>query len=125
MIGLIPLLIAAWWKATAPYRAPWSVRARLSKPFALASSTRSVIRPSPSSRLNSECVWRWTKSLEAIGIGKAMVAAGGLPEPATLARKQGFHGGHDSVDPEGVLGPARVQAIAGDQRPIRRGPERK
>src|SRR5258706_9158072 len=65
MIGLMPLADAAWWNATAPYRAPWSVRARLSKPFAEASSTRSTIRPSPSSRLNSEWVWRWTKSFDA------------------------------------------------------------
>jgi hypothetical protein len=28
-----------------------------------------VIRPRPSSRLNSECVWRWTKSFGAMLTG--------------------------------------------------------
>ena len=55
-IGLIFFAVAAWEKATAPYRAPWSVTARESKPRCAASVTRSSIRPRPSSRLNSE----WT-----------------------------------------------------------------
>ena len=40
-------------------------------------STRSVIRPSPSSRLNSEWVWRWTKSFGAMRHGVSMVPAPG------------------------------------------------
>ena len=39
-----------------------------------AASTRSVIRPSPSSRLNSEWTWRCVKSFGAIVIGRPMVA---------------------------------------------------
>src|SRR5262245_35639415 len=34
-------------------------------PWAAAASTSSVIRPRPSSRLNSEWTWRWVKSLGA------------------------------------------------------------
>src|SRR5687768_20 len=36
-----------------------------SMPWAAAASTSSVIRPRPSSRLNSEWTWRWVKSLGA------------------------------------------------------------
>ena len=41
--------------------------AMASKPWADASLTRSLMRPRPSSRLNSECKCRWTKSFGAMG----------------------------------------------------------
>ena len=42
-----------------------------------AASTSSVIRPRPSSRLNSEWTWRWVKSFGATVIGRSMVARPG------------------------------------------------
>src|SRR5688500_3603855 len=39
-------------------------------PWAAAASTSSVIRPRPSSRLNSEWAWRWVKSLGARVTGR-------------------------------------------------------
>src|ERR1035437_1535173 len=54
--------------------------AMASKPRCEPCSARSLMRPSPSSRLNSEWRWRWTKSFGATVTGDKGTASDGVED---------------------------------------------
>src|SRR6478609_2783325 len=69
-----------------------------------AVSTSSVIRPRPSSRLNSECTWRCVKSFGAIVIGRPMVPAGWFPRAVASGRGEELADGGAGIGDFGTVG---------------------